>query len=123
MSLTYDVKVSRERLYVLCPHDSPCMNVLTLEGDKLHSFITCCEAMDVLEPWFFCFDPLNNFVFSDCLSHLFRVFSQEGNLLHTIGEEGHNPGTYEYPCRVAMTPNTRLVCVSDNESSGLQIFY
>ena len=50
MSLTYDVKVSRDRLYVLCPLDSLSMNVLTLKGDKLHSFITCCEGMDVLEP-------------------------------------------------------------------------
>ena len=31
----YDVKVSRDRLYVLCPHDNPCLLVLTLEGDKL----------------------------------------------------------------------------------------
>ena len=123
MSQPNDVKVSRDRLYVLCPYDSPCVHVLTLEGDKLHSFITCCEGMDVLEPWFFCFDPLNNFVLSDSRSHIFRVFSQEGNLLHTMGEERHNPGTFEYPCRVAMTPNARLVCVSDNESCGLRIYY
>ena len=79
--------------------------------------------MDVLDPLFFCWDPLNNFIISDCNSHSFRVFSPEGNLLHTIGREGHQPGMFNSPYGVAVTPNRRLVCVSQNENYGLQIFY
>ena len=79
--------------------------------------------MDVLFPLFFCFDPLNNFVFSDYRSNSIRVFSPEGNLLHTIGREGHQPGMFSEPNGVAVTSNGRLVCVSDNENYGLQIFY
>ena len=37
MSRPYDVKVSRDRLYVLCPNNYPCLHVLSLEGDKQHS--------------------------------------------------------------------------------------
>ena len=40
ISLPSDVKVSRNLLYVLCPKENPCMHVLTVEGDKLHSLIT-----------------------------------------------------------------------------------
>ena len=123
LSQPSDVKVSRNRLYVLCPLNNPCMHVLTLEGDMLHSLITCEEEMNVLFPQFFCFDPLNNFVLSDYWSHLIRVFSPEGNLLHTIGREGYQPGMFYYPAGVAITPNGRLVCVSDNRDYGLQIFY
>ena len=123
MSHPCDIKVSRDRLYVLCPYNNPCMHVLTLEGDKLHSLITCGEGMDVLRPLFFCFDSLNNFVLSDRRSHSIRVFSPERNLLHTIGREGHQPGMLYYPRGVAITPNGRLVCVSRNENYGLQIFY
>ena len=119
----YDVKVSRDRLYVLCPRSNPCLHVLTLEGDKLHSFISCGEGMDVLQPLFFCLDPLNNFVLSDYESHSIRVFSPEGNLLHTIGREGHQQGMFYYPEGVAITPNGRIVCVSMNENYGLQIFF
>ena len=122
MSRPSDVKVSRDRLYVLCPDNNPCLHVLTLEGDKLHSLITCGEGMDVLGPLFFCFDPLNNFVLSDVRSQSIRVFSPEGNLLHTIGGEGHQQGMLYYPRGVAVTPNGRLVCVSGNENYGLQIF-
>ena len=122
MSGPCDVKVSRDRLYVLYLISNPCMYVLTLEGDKLHSLITCGEGMDVSRPVFFCLDPLNNFVISDYGSHSIRVFSPEGNLLHTIGRKGHQPGVFFHPRGVAVTPN-RLVCVSENENYGLQIFY
>ena len=122
MSYPYDLKVSRDRLYVLHQYHNPCLHVLTLEGDKLHSLITCGEGMDVLDSRFFCFDPLNNFVLSDYGSHSIRVFSPEGNLLHTIGREGHQQGMFYNPTGVAVTPNGRLVCVSMNENYGLQIF-
>ena len=122
MSAPYDIEVSRDRLYVLCPDSTPCMLVLTLEGDKLYSLITCGEGMDVISPWFFCLDPLNNFVISDFGSHSIRVFSPEGNLLHTIGREGHQPGMFYHPHGIAVTPNRRLVCVSENRNYGLQIF-
>ena len=122
MSDPYDVKVSRDRLYVLCPRNNPCLHVLTLDGDKLHSLITCEEEMDVLCSDFFCLDPLNNFVLSDYESDSIRVFSPECNLLHTIGREGHQQGMFSDPEGVAITPNGRLVCVSMNENYGLQIF-
>ena len=123
MSQTSDVKVSRDCLYVLCSEDNPCLHVLTLEGDKLHSLISRREGMDVLEPWFFCLDALNNFVLSDYKSNSIRVFSPEGNLLHTIGREGHQQGMFYCPTGIAVTPNGRLVCVSNSMNYGLQIFY
>ena len=123
ISQPFGVKVSRDRLYVLCHHNSPCLHVLTLEGDKLHSLITLGEGMDVFEPRFFCLDPLNNFVISDSLSHAIRVFSPESDLLHTIGE-GDQQGMFDYPHGVAITPNGSLVCVSWNEYYyGLRLFY
>ena len=117
-----DVKVSRDRLYVLCPNINPYMLVLTLEGDKLHSLITRGEGMNLICPFCFCLDHLNNFIISDFMSHSIRVFSPEGNLLHTIGSEGHQPGMFYHPLGVAVTPNKRLVCVSENENYVLQIF-
>ena len=122
MSQPYDVKVSHDRLYILCPNTNPCLLVLTLEGDKLHSLIACGEELDVLEPNFFCLDPLNNFVLSDFKSNSIRVFSPEGNLLHTIGREGHEQGMFTHPMGVAVTLNGRVVCVSRNENYGLQLF-
>ena len=123
MSRPSDVKVSRDRLYVLCPRNNPCMLVLTLKGDKLHSLITSGEGMDVLLSLYFCLDPLNNFVLSDYKSHSIRVFSPEGNLLHTIVREGHQQGMFYQRQGVAICPNGRIVCVSSSKKYGLQIFF
>ena len=122
MSNPYDVKVSQDRLYVLCPLNNPSMHVLTLEGYKLQSLITCGEGMDVFSPGFFCLDSLHNFVLSNDATHSFCVFSPEGNLLHTIGREGHQPEMFYYPTGVTITPNGRLVCVSWIKNYGLLIF-
>ena len=122
MSEPYDFKVSRDRLYLLCPDDNPCMHVLTLEGDKLRSFITRGKRMDGSYPWIFCLDPLNNFVLSDYDSHSIRVFSPEGNLIHRIRREGHQQGMFHKPNGVAVTPNWRSVCASGIKNYGLLIF-
>ena len=119
--LPYDVKVSRDLLYILCPSNNPCIHVLTLEGEKLHSLITCGEGIGVLDSYYFRWDPLNNFVLSDYGSRSIRVFSPEGNILHTIGREGHQQGIFE-PSGVAITPNGRLVCASENGNYTLLIF-
>ena len=122
MSCPKDVNISRNCMYVLCPDNDLCVLVLTLEGDMLHSLTICRKGMDVLWPVFFCLDPLNNFIFSDYKSHSIRVFSPEGNLIHTIGREGHQQGMFYKPKGVAITPNGRLICVSRNKNYGLQIF-
>ena len=122
MSRPYDLKLSRDHIYVLCPHNNPCILVLTLEGDKPHSFITCGKGKDVSYPFFFCLDPLNNLVISDFLNNSIRVFSPEGKLLHMIGREGHRQRMFSQPQGIAITPNGRLVCVLSDENYGLQIF-
>ncbi|KAI6661493.1 E3 ubiquitin-protein ligase TRIM71 [Oopsacas minuta] len=123
MSLPFDVKVSHNRVFVLCPDNNPCMHVITLEGDKLQSLITSAQGIDTLRPWFFCIDRLNNFVLSELNSHSIRIFSPEGHLLHTIGSEGHQQGMFCRPRGIGITPNKRLVCVSDNQDYGIQFFY
>ena len=122
LSFPYDIKLSHDRVYVLSPNENPCMLVLSLEGDMLHSLISCGEGMDVLNPLFFCLDTSDNFVISDEDTHSIHVFSPAGNLLHTIGREGHQQGMFYLPQGIAITPNGKLVCVSDNENYGLQIF-
>ena len=122
ISQPYDIKLSHDRIYVLCPDENPCMLVLSIEGDMLHSLISNGEGMDVLFPLFFCLDRNNNIVISDRGTHCLRVFSPAGNLLHTIGREGHQQGMFYEPKGIAITPNGKLVCVSSNENYGLQIY-
>ena len=122
MSRPFDIKISRDRLYVLCPYNSRCIHVLTLEGEKLHSLINSGRRMDELISQFFCLDSLDNFVISDNRNHSIRIFSPRGKLLHTIGREGFQPGLFFRPRGIAITPNGRLVCLSKSAIYDLQIF-
>ena len=117
-----DLKLSHDRIYVLCADKNPCMLVLSIEGDMLRSLISRGQGMDVLRPWFFCLDRNNNIVISDKGTHCIRVFSPAGDLLHTIGRVGHQQGMFYKPSGIAITPNGKLVCVSDNKNYGLQIY-
>ena len=122
ISRPYDVKILRDRLYVLCLFSNPCMHVLTLEGDKLHSLIPSGIGTDVLIPRFFCLDSLKNFVITDKGTQSIRVFSPKGNLLHKIAIEGNQLRTIFHTARVVITPNGRLVYVSNYYAHGLHIF-
>ena len=61
-------------------------------------------------------------ILSDPKSRSIRVFSPEGNLIHTIGREGPQQGMLALPYGVAIAPNGRLVCMS-SMNYGLQISY
>ena len=118
MTHPLDVKISRDRLYVLYPYNDICMYVLTLEGDKIHSLIPYGNGEGVKCPLFFCLDPINNFIISDLMNSIY-VYSPEGNLLYTIGKQE----MFKLPQGVAITPNGRLVCVSRKDDYyGLRIF-
>ena len=73
----YDVKVSRDRLYVLCPYDNPCLHVLTIGGDKLQASLPYYQWRrngSVRTYILFRLDPLNNFVLCDYKSNSLHVF-------------------------------------------------
>ena len=111
-------------LYRYCVVLIRACSLLNTRGKQCyHSLITRGRRNGSVKPSLLLLsDPLNNFVVSDFMSHSIRVFSPEGNLLHTIEREGHQPGMLYYPTGVAVTPNRRLVCVSRNTNYGLQIF-
>ena len=119
-----DVKVTTEKMYVLSWDDSPCVHVFTHTGHKIRSLITCGFGigMQVTRPLFFCLDTKRNIIISDYQAHLIKIFSNEGALLYTIGQPGHEAGMLYYPQGLALTSNLKLVTVSRNDNYGLQIF-
>ena len=117
-----DVKLTTEEMYVLSSEDSPCLLVFTHTGHKTRSIITRGGGMQVTAPYFFCLDIKMNLIFSDWEAHQVRIFSNEGDLIHTIGEEGNEVGMLNFPTGLALTSNLNLVTVSWNVNYRLQIF-
>ena len=98
MTLPVDVKFSNNEIFVLSCVDNPCIHVFSLSGEKSRSLVTRgWIGMQVEGAYFFCLDGQNNIVISDCFAHSIKVFSPVGDLLHTIGQEGHEAGMFYTP--------------------------
>ena len=120
MSEPVDIKFTADEMFVLSWTDSPCIHVFSLSGEKSHSFITREDSVgaQVRRAHFFCLDKCGNILISDSFDNKIKVFSAEGDLLHTIG--GY--GMFSYPYGIAILRNTKLICVSQHDRASLQIF-
>ena len=121
MKQPVDVKLSNNEMFVLSCEDNPCIHVFTLSGEKSRSIVTRGIGMQVKGGFFFCLDTRNNFVISDFNGDNAKVFSPEGDLLHTIGGHRRKTRLFYSPTGITIN-NNKLVCVSENKRFGLQIF-
>ena len=117
----HDIKLTADEVYVLC-YDNPCLHVFSYAGEELRSLLSNGYQMQVKDPDFFCLDSAENIIISDFLAHRIQIFSKEGNLIKTVGEEGHQLGMSRYPTGLALTKELSLVVVSHNNYFAFQIF-
>ena len=122
MTQPFDVKITEELIYALSLHDNPCMHIFALTGDKIRSILSEGEGMQLTNPSYFCIDPNANIIICNHGDHSIKIFSSEGELCHQIGQQGHDKGMFFKPRGVALTKEGKLICVSDNNNFGLQIF-
>ena len=120
--LPCDIKLTADEVYVLCA-DNPCVLVFSHMGDSQRSLVSGGYQMPVTSPRFFCLDAAENIIISDLSNHRIKIFSKEGNLIKTMGEEGHQPGMLYNPTGLALTKELNLVVVSINNNFTFQIFW
>ena len=116
-----DIKLTAYVVYVLCKYN-PCVHVFSHAGDKLRFLLSSGYLMQVAHPDYFCLDAVENIIMSDYSAHRVQIFSKEGNLIKTMGEEGQQPGMLRHPTGLALTKKLKLVVVSHNNNFTFQIF-
>ena len=123
MTRPCDVKVNNNQLYVLSDTDSPCLHVFSLTGEKIRSLITRDRdgnAQVRICPSF-CLDKKLNIIMADYVADNIKVFSQEGALLHTLGDTQDRDKTI-LPRGIVLTDNNKIICTSHNTKFLLHIF-
>ena len=123
MTSPCDVKVNNNQLYVLSDTDSPCLHVFSLTGEKIRSLIACDEDgnAQVRRCISFCLDKKLNILMADFVAQNIKVFSQEGALLHTLGDTQDEDKTM-IPTGIALTDNNKIICTSFDTNFRLHIF-
>ena len=85
-----DVKLTRDKMYVLTERNGACIHVFSLTGEHVHSLIPEGEGQEVTGAWFFCLDVHCNLVISDMGANCIKVFSKDGQLIHTVGNNNNS---------------------------------
>ena len=123
MTRPIDVKVNNSKVYVLSHKDSPCLHVFSLTGEKISSLITSDYEgnAQVRQCYSFCFDKKQNILMSDYRAGSIKVFSQEGSLLHSLGDTQGGDKAIK-PHGITLTDSNNIICISLDTKFGLHIF-
>ena len=116
-----DVKVTQDSVVVLY-RSSNCIHFFSRSGDLIRSCVTQGKDGMVYNPQFFCLDTAGNILITDYYRHSIKILSPSGQLIHTIGKEGHGRGELYRPFGICVTQSGTIFVVSDNRNSCLQSF-
>ena len=121
MTRPIDVKLTPDKVYVLCDFNTLSIHVFSHFGNILQSLIL---RESRTEAWTnsscFSIDSRGNFVITDSLSDI-QIFSKEGELIHTLGshELGLESLGFDPKFIVAQTVNGKLLVVlKDNDQTS-----
>ena len=123
LKLPKDIKFTTEEVLVL-DHSPNCVHFMSRNGEFLKSIITQGEAEGCMIHGadFFYPDHAGNIIISDRKHDNIKIFSQDGDLMHTIGSHGMLNGEFIKPKGIALTWKGIIFVVSENPTHVLQTF-
>ena len=116
-----DVKVTPISVVVLDLSPN-CIHFFSRSGDLIRSCVTQGKDGMVYRPHFFCLDPAGNILITDCRRDNIKILSPSGQLIHTIGKEGHGRGDLYQPHGICLSQTGNIFVVSKSMNFGLQSF-
>ena len=118
-----DVKLTPDCVVVL-DWSPNCVHLFSRDGDYLSSCISQGEEQNSLVccPQFSYLDLSGNILISDRGHHCIKIFTQSGELIHSIGREGNKKGEFFLPRGIAISNSGVIFVVSSNPNHSLQCF-
>ena len=115
------MKIYQNNLYVMfgkCPTFH--LQIFSLEGDLIRCLI---PKEEIKLSHFFTIDQVGNIIVADWLGSQIKIFSNEGDTIHTITNEAltENEKIY-FPHGVALDNSNRIIVAQRNYKSCLQAF-
>ena len=121
LSYPRDVKVTPNSVVVL-DRSLNCIHFYSRSGALLRSCVTQGEGGMVKNPQFFCLDPAGNILITDYYRDNIKILSPSGQLMLTIGKEGHGRGELYCPWGICLSQTGTIFVVSYSDNFCLQSF-
>ena len=114
LKLPRDVKLSKEYIFVL-DASNPCLHLFNYNHILQKSVISRGYGMQVINPFYFFIDQIDNILFSDYGSNSIYIFNKEFQLIHNISVSPN-------PMGIIVDSRGRVIVVCRPENNCLQIF-
>ena len=123
-TLTRSIKLYEDKMYVMFDGWSSSLpfplQLFNLEGELVKCLI---KENEIRRSYFFSIDRLGNIIVTDYRSNQIKIFSKEGDVLHTI-TSAMLPGdqNFSFPRGVAIDKQNRIIVAHDNKKCNLLAF-
>ena len=123
-TLTRSIKLYEDKMYVMFDSYSSSLpfhlQTFNLEGELVKCLI---KGNEISDSQFFSIDRLGNIIVTDWRENQIKIFSKEGDVLHTI-TSAMLPGDQEFslPQGVAIDKQNRIIVAHDNKKCNLLAF-
>ena len=114
-----DLKIATSLFVVLFRNCNYPIQTFSRDGN-LKQVITSQDQL--INARYLCVDRHLNIIVSNYGANNLKVFSIEGHLLTTIGQEGEGPGKFDLPSGIDVDKEGRIVVVDCKQSHMLQFF-
>ena len=121
---TRSIKLYDEFMYVMFGHLFSLppfhLQIFTLEGELVRCLI---RQSEIRHSSFFSIDQLGNIIVADWVGNQIKIFSKEGEVLHTITSD-MLPGDQKFGCPtgVAINKQNRIIVAHENKKCNLLAF-
>ena len=114
-----DLKIATSLFIVLFDDCNYLIQTFSRDGNLIQVIASQDQLIDAC---YLCVDRHLNIIVSDWMADNLKVFSIEGHLLTTIGQEEEGPGKFEFPKGIDIDKEGRIVVVDCKPSHKLQFF-
>ena len=120
---TLCIKLCRDRMYIMfggCPPPPFHLQIFSLEGELVKCLI---PESEIVLSFFFSMDRFGNIIVADWTRNRIKIFSKEGEPIHTITSD-MLPGDMKFdsPRGIAINKNNRIILAQRNKECYLLAF-
>ena len=120
---TRSIKLYEDKMYVMFVYYPSLpfpLQIFNLEGELVKCLI---KGNEIIHSSFFSIDRLGNIIVTDCWENQIKIFSKEGDVLHTI-TSAMLPGDQEFSCPsgLAIDKQNRIIVAHRNKKCNLLAF-